>query len=363
LTRRRITIEDVASAAQVSRQTVSRVINRSPRVSGASRERVEAAIAQLGYVPNAAARRMGGARSFTLLAAIERGAAASGEDSRTGRLPLGAMLLAGLDRCAAAGYHLLFEQLDTDPAAALAQLDRALTALSPDGVILTPPLDERGDLRGAVEARGIALEGLEQRVEFGRTVPGIDDGALGEAAAQKLLALGHRQIGFMTGAVDPLRSQRRLAGYRRAMATRRARAHRHFAAEGQLGFDEAARLARSWLVPTIRPTAIIAETEEVALAILEAAREIRLQIPRDLSLVALEERASLARANPPVSALFQPYAPLFAAACDRLIPRQDTQGEAPGDTPDGALDGTPGDTGEALEWIDRQSLARAPRAI
>ncbi len=359
MTSSRITIEDVASAAQVSRQTVSRVINRSPRVASASRERVEAAIAALGYVPNAAARRMGGARSFTLLAVIERGAGTSGAGQRTGRLPLDAMLLAGLDRCGAAGYHLLFEQLDNGGQDGLAQLNRAISALSPDGVILTPPLDERTDLRDAVEGRGVALDVLGERIEFGRASPGIDDGALGEAAAQKLLELGHRQIGFLTGAVDPMRSQRRLAGYRRAMATRRCRAHQHFAASGQLRFDAAAKLARSWLTPTIRPTALIAETEEVALAILGVARELGLEVPRVLSLISLEERASLARAEPPICSVFQPYAALFAAACDRLIARQQ------------AKDITPGKEGEtmtaehapALEWIERQSLAKAPRAI
>ncbi|MEO0872873.1 MAG: LacI family DNA-binding transcriptional regulator, partial [Pseudomonadota bacterium] len=71
---RNTTIEDVAKAAGVSRQTVSRVINRRSNVKDAVRARVEEAIAELGYVPNAAARRMGGARSYLLLAVIERGA-------------------------------------------------------------------------------------------------------------------------------------------------------------------------------------------------------------------------------------------------------------------------------------------------
>lgn len=356
LNRSRITIEDVARAASVSRQTVSRVINRSPRVSEAARERVEAAIAELGYVPNAAARRMGGARSYTLLAVIERGATAAGAGARTGRLPLDGMLLAGLDRCAASGYHLLFEQVERETAASVAQLGRALTALSPDGVILTPPLEERGDLREAIEARGIALECLGERVEFGHTVPGIDDGALGEAATQHLLELGHRQIGFITGSADAQRSERRVAGYRRAMAKKGSRAHRHFTGDGRSGFDQTLGLARSWLVPTIRPTAIIAETEEVAVAILDVARDLNLAVPHDLSLISLEERASLARARPPITALFQPYERLFAEACEKLIAGAD------GREPDPSS-GTKADLNPPHELVERQSVARAPRAV
>ena len=137
---------------------------------------------------------------------FQRGAAGAGAGERAGRLPLDALLLAGLDGCSAAGYHLLFVQLDTAPDDSLAQINRALTALSPDGVILTPPLEERTDLRGAVESRKIALQCLGERVEFGRTVPGIDDAALGEAATQHQLDHGHRQIGYITGSTAPQRS-------------------------------------------------------------------------------------------------------------------------------------------------------------
>ncbi|WP_282073211.1 LacI family DNA-binding transcriptional regulator, partial [Janibacter hoylei] len=62
------TIRDVAAVAGVSHQTVSRVINKSPNVKPALRAKVQAAIDQLGYVPNIAARRMGGNRSYLILA-------------------------------------------------------------------------------------------------------------------------------------------------------------------------------------------------------------------------------------------------------------------------------------------------------
>ncbi|MEM1195734.1 MAG: LacI family DNA-binding transcriptional regulator [Pseudomonadota bacterium] len=352
MTELRLTIEDVANAVGVSRQTVSRVINRRSNVKDSVRERVETVIAELGYVPNTAARRMGGARSYLLLAVIERGAGAAGAGARTGRLPLDAMLLAALDSCAAAGYHILFEQLETDQTSSLAQLNRALTALSPDGVILTPPLEDRADLREAVLTRGIAVECLGERLEFGRAVPGIDDASLGESATRHLINLGHRQIGFVTGSADASRSDRRLSGYRRAMAQAGSRAHRHFAADGRLGFAEAVALAKSWLVPTIRPTAIIAETEEVALAILDVARELQIQIPRELSLLSLEERASLSRANPPISALFHPYERLFRACCEKLIARAN-KSEPPANDEDT----------NAFELIERMSLAKAPRVV
>jgi len=361
LSRKSITIEDVAQAAGVSRQTVSRVINRKTNVREAVRARVEAVIAELGYVPSTAARRMGGARSHLLLAVIERGAATAGAGARTGRLPLDAMLLAGIDACSPAGYHILFEQLETDQAESLARLGRTLTAHSPDGVIFTPPLDARKDLRAAVDKRAIAIEFMGERRDFGRTSPGIDDGALGEAVTRHLITLGHRQIGFIAGCADKQRSKQRIAGYTRMMARHANRAHRHFTADQQLDFADAMALAKSWLVPTIRPTAIIAETEEVALAILDVAAALGISVPQELSLISLEERASLARAKPPIAAMFQPYEVLFKQACERLIARtggangaEETAqgGKSPGDAPP-----------SPFELIERASLAKAPRAV
>ncbi|MEM7688489.1 MAG: LacI family DNA-binding transcriptional regulator [Pseudomonadota bacterium] len=362
MSRVNITIEDVAKAAGVSRQTVSRVINNRTNVAAASRARIEAAIAELGYVPNAAARRMGGARSELILAVIQRGAGAGGAGQRTGRLPLDAMLLAGLDACASTGYRILFDQLETDAASGLTALNRALTALSPDGVILTPPLDERTDLRDAIKGRGIALECLGERVEFGRPAPGLDDGAQGEAATQRLAKLGHRQIAFITGLTDPTRSQRRVAGYHRAMATKGSRAHTHFTAHGQLGFDDARALAKSWLEPTIRPTAIIAETEEVALAVLDVAAQLGVSVPGDLSIIALEDSASLSRSRPPIAALYQPYERLFHESCARLIARAigTDQPQPESASPD---DDDAGDQRAAFKWVERESVTKAPRAV
>lgn len=335
---RGITIEDVASAAGVSRQTVSRVINHSPRVSPEARARVEKAIAELGWVPNAAARRMAGGRSRLLLA-VFAGPPSGGEPA----LPMGHLLLAGTAACSAQGHRLLFEQIapGQSPAAAAAQLAATLGALEPDGAILLPPLDARGPVRTLIESRGIACESLHGA--------GHPPGNPGEATAQHLLALGHRQIGFIAGAGDPARTQHNLAGYRRTLAQKGSRAHRHFVAETAPDLGATLDLARSWLVPTIRPTAIITESAAAALAVLHVARALKLAVPADLSLIALEDDPALAASQPPVAALHEPLAALFAAACERAIAGAAVDGGA-------ALPLT-------LELIERASLARAPRPI
>ncbi len=341
--RQGITIEDVAKAAAVSRQTVSRVINRSPRVSPEARARVEQAIAELGWVPSLAARSMAGGRSRLLLVVFD-----GTPPGREPALPLGDLLLAGTAACSPQGYRLLFEQLapGLSPAAAGAQLAATLGATQPEGAILLPPAERRGPLRELMESRGIACEMLH--------AAGHPPGNPGEAAAQHLLALGHRQIGFIAGARDPARTRDNLSGYRRALAQKGSRAHRHFVAETAPDLAATLELARSWLVPTIRPTAIIAERAETALAVLYVARTLKLAVPGELSLIALEDDPALATCQPPLASLHEPTAALFAAACERLIAQREAPPANPPEPPAMAL---------TLELAERASLARAPRTI
>jgi len=341
----KVTIEDVGKAAGVSRQTVSRVINNASNVSAKAREAVETAIDELGYIPNLAARRMGGSRSYVLLALIERGSAQG--------LPLGEMLASGLDACSAAGYHLMFEQAHAPEGQSGPRIDRqlsaALGAVQPDGVIVLPPLDHSAPLLSALAKRNVTSACLAQRKEFGRTVPGLDEGAFAEAATQRLVDLGHRQVGFVPGKGDEARSHRRIEGYRRILAKVGSRAHRHFVAPPSPDTQALHDLARNWLTPTIRPTAIIAEDAEAALAFAQVARDLKRSVPRDISLLALEDTPALAEVKPAISALHVPFGTLFAKACERLMKTGNAEKNAAAD--------------EAFAFIDRASLSKAPRAV
>ena len=347
-----VTIEDVAAAAGVSRQTVSRVINRQTNVSHDARSRVEQAIATLGYVPSLAARRMGGGRSGVVLAV-----AAHPDESASPDLSVGRMLVAGIAACQAQGYRLMAEMLPSGLSAAQQAdaLNAAISAVQPDGVLLLPPLDTAASLQSALAARAIAAEGLT-----GLPVPPGAQGNRGEVAALHLLALGHRQIGFVADPYDPCGTAQRLAGYRRALAQRGSVAHRHFVAENLPDSAAAADLARSWLVPTIRPTAIITETADLAVVVLRVARSLKLAVPRDLSLVALTDHPVLTRSQPPIAALHRPDAELFAAACTRLIAAVGAGGEPAGD--DLAPESAPPPLLPLLELMSRASMGPAPTA-
>jgi LacI family transcriptional regulator len=339
---RAVTIEEVAKAAAVSRQTVSRVINHSPRVTAQTKARVEHAIAELGYVPGLAARTNGGRRARLLLAMFESSTSGA-------TLPLEDLIPARTGASSDGGYRLFLEPVPPDLAseAATAQFAATLRAVKPDGVVLLPPLDTRADLRAALDARGVAhttLWGDEH-------VPANP----GEAAAQHLLSLRHRQVGFISGPGERLRTEEWLTGYRKVLAQKGSRAHHYFVTTDQPDLPDVLELARAWLMPTIRPTAIITARANAALAVLHVARTLKISVPHDLSLVSLEDDPALARSKPPIAVLHIPVAKLFASACSRLIGLQEAQVEPVGPKED-TLTFT-------LELIERASLARSPRAI
>lgn len=341
---RGVTIEEVATFAAVSKRIATRVLNKNAPVRQADKARVEQVIAQFAYTSKLAGRRNGRERSKLLLAVFQ-----NPEPNSRGGMPMEKVVLAGLAACSMRGYRLLFKPiaqgLSRDKA--VAQLNDTLSSVKPDGVILLPPFDFPSDLRAALDRRGIAQASLRE-----------DDDCIsnaGELAAQHLLALGHRQVGFITGPGEPSSSDHNLAGYRRALVKKGSRAHRHFVAADQPDITSVHNIARAWLLPTIRPTAIITETAQASLAVLHVALSLNIDVPRELSLIALEDNPALAVAYPSVAVLEESLASVFTAACDRLITSIAAEHDREEKHKTALTSG--------LRLVERESLGRAPRAI
>ncbi len=151
---------------------VSRVINNEPNVRPEMRERVQASIDRLGYVPSIAAQRMSGSRSCLILALNDRERTIADWRARQGSDWVDQMLLGGMLKCAEHGYRLIFELVDTHSDHVERELLAAMAALQPDGVILTPP---HSDNRHILEVL------LAQKIPFARI------GSLGEGGGIPLV--------------------------------------------------------------------------------------------------------------------------------------------------------------------------------
>ena len=344
--RQSITIEDVAKAAGVSRQTVSRVLNRKPGVKPGVRERIEEAIAELGYVPNLAARRMGGAKSFLIMAINDRQRTIENWSAGRGNDWVDQMLYGGMLACEQRGYHMLFELVDTEADKAVRQVGAVLSGLQPDGLILTQPHSENQALAALLVERGIpfARIGLPSD-EIPALSIHMDEHGAAKAATEHLVAHGHQRIGLIAGSADYQGSRVREQGYRAAI---NAASLEPRVRSAEYHFDNAAEVARRWLGGPDRPTAIIAENDQMAFAVLHVADELGIEVPEHLSLISFEDTPGVRFSVPPLTAVKQPTAAIIARACEMLI-----------DAAEGK--DVEGDQVIPFELIQRETTGPAPR--
>jgi DNA-binding LacI/PurR family transcriptional regulator len=268
------TLDDVARLAGVSRVTASRVLNGTypNKVSESTRERVRAAVAELNYITNVPARALRSKRSMQFGLLIP--------DLAFSFMP---EVVQGLqDIASKMDYGCLIYLTHDQPQ----QEERSLSTLigrRVDGLIWMPtahPTERTRTLQGTLPTVTILV------TPEGTSVPSvlIDQEEGGYVAAKHLLELGHRRMTYMY--VDHRHWQQRRVGYRRALAEYGiADAPFYYTQVPKMDWHESLIIARQLLKSPTRPTAVIAASDVVALAVLRAARELGLQIPKDLSVV------------------------------------------------------------------------------
>ncbi len=317
--RGKVTIMDVAAAAGVSHQTVSRVINNGPNVSVKAREKVEVAVAKLGYSPSLAARRMGGSKSFLLLALNDRDRTIEGWRLREGIDWIDQMLFGGMLTCAEHGYRLIFELVDTHSDQIERELTSALDALRPDGVILTPPHSDNPQILQVLAREQIPAARIGGFAATGGIVIRMDDRAAAIETVEYLAGLGHRRIAFIAGSPEYALSEQRLGGYHDAVARLGLDADPALVQTGDFSPESGEAAARQLLALPHPPTAIIASGDQMALAALSVAQDQGLVVPDDLSLVSFDGTPIVRMSTPPLTSINQPVAELTARAAKVLV--------------------------------------------
>ena len=321
--RQAVTIKHVAADAEVSLQTVSRVINNEPNVRPSMKERVQASIDRLGYVPSIAAQRMSGSRSYLILAINDRERTIADWQTRQGTDWVDQMLLGGMLKCAEYGYRMIFELVDTHNDHVERELGATIAALQPDGVILTPPHSENPLITGFLAKRKIPF------ARIGSMTPGpgiamtMDDEGSARRATEHLIALGHSRIGFIAGSEEYDLSNWRIDGWRTAMAAA-GLAQDGLCTRGDFSYDSGVIAANKLFDLEQRPTAIIASNDQMTLAALDTANQHGLTVPDDLSLISFDNTPVVRFTEPKLTAIDQPIAATFSKAVELLITNGDT---------------------------------------
>lgn len=317
--RQAVTIKHVAAEAGVSLQTVSRVINNAPNVRPVVQERVNAAVAKLGYVPSLAARRLGGSRSYLILALNDRDRTIEGWQSGEGTDWVDQMLLGGMLKCAEHGYRMIFELVDTHNAHVEREITGALSSLRPDGVILTPPHGDNPIITDLLIRQHIPFARIGSVHDGAGFSISMDDAHAAEVATAHLIGLGHTRVGFITGSDEYALSGVRLEGWRRAMQAAGLDDADELIGRGDFSFESGVAAATRLLSLAEPATAILASNDQMSLAALRVAEGRGLSVPRDLSVISFDNTPVARFGAPPLTAISQPIAAMTARAAELLI--------------------------------------------
>jgi LacI family transcriptional regulator len=307
-----VTILDVAERAGVGVGTVSRVINGAEHVKPATRAKIEVAMRELGFHPNAQARNLKRGVVSTVGFFFTSG-------QRRLSDPFFNVLMAGMaDAASDRNFDLLVASC-RNPADELASLERLIRSNRIGGVIIT-------DTR--VHDQRVAL--LQKHdfpcVAFGRVaarsrVPCIDvDGKHGvERAVRHLFDLGHRRVGFIGLPAHLTCAQDRLAGYRAAFSTAGRDVDEQYIAVGGLSEAEGMAAASRLLSLRARPTAIVACSDVLAFGAMQVIQQSGLRAGKDMALIGFDDIPSAAHTNPPLTTLRQPIYDIGAQLVDILV--------------------------------------------
>jgi LacI family transcriptional regulator len=298
------TIHDVARHLGVSSMTVSRVVNGRDGVKPELRERVLAAIKELGHVPNVAARaaRAGVSRIGVLFS--------NPRSSNLGEFLMGAFSAGGKLGC-----HLVVE-----PTAAHAnEIDavRTVIAAGVDAVILPPPLCD------SMEALELLWRAQIQAISFATAEPRshssavfIDDFEGARSMTRHLIELGHRDIAFVLGNPTHSPSRRREEGFRAAMAEAGLTVPSSRLVQGMFTYRSGMEVGKALLEceRETRPTAIFASNDDMAAGIVAVALGLGIRIPAELSVAGFDDTPIAESIWPALTTIHQPIAEMAASA-------------------------------------------------
>lgn len=296
------TLETVAAHAGVSRATVSRVINHSPKVSVEVREAVEAAIGELGYVPNRAARTLVTRRTDSLAMIVPEPDAFFFAD------PYLTTMVTEVNRSLDATelQLVLVMQGDGNDTPENGRMRRYVTSGHVDGVILVS-VHEANPLPGILIGAGIPAVHGGRPTSSRLILPYVDvDNVLGaRQATEHLLALDRRRVASIAGPADMTAGQDRLEGYRGALAAAGLAPNVR-----QGDFTEASgyRAARALLEADPGLDALFAASDLMARGALRALREAGRRVPDDVAVVGFDDLGVAEACDPPLTSVRQPIA-------------------------------------------------------
>ena len=271
------TLIEVARRAQVSPMTASRVVNGASFVSPALRARVEAAIAETGYMPNTVARNLRSRRTDTIALLLP--------DMTN---PFFTTLANGVETAArAAGISMILANSD-ERAEEEERLVKVILQHQVDGLLLVPADDGSTTVR-LCRDHGVHAVIVDRRpVDSGTDVVRADAEGGAHDLGSLLAALGHRHMAVLTGPESVPTAMDRVAGFRRAVVDD-AGLPEPLVIHGAFRIESGREMATIAMQARPRPSALFAANNFIAIGVLHALEELGLRVPEDVAIVGFDD--------------------------------------------------------------------------
>jgi DNA-binding LacI/PurR family transcriptional regulator len=307
---RRATVHDVAAAAGVSRGTVSRVLNGG-YVSAAARAAIEAAIAEVGYAPNTAARHLVMQRSQAVGFLVLEPHPLLLDDPNIGAIMLGANAV-----LSAANHQMV--NLVVDSARDTERVGRYLSGGFVDGAVIVSARAHDPIIR-VVADLGLPATFVGHPPDLHDNIPfvGIDNVGSARAITERLAATGRQRIGMIAAALDRDSGADRLAGFRQALGPR---FDPELVAKVAL-YDYTSGVEGMRILLEREPLidGVFAASDSVAAGALQVLREAGRAVPDDVGIVGFDDSAWAQRTQPPLSTVHQPAKEIGSRAADLVL--------------------------------------------
>ena len=303
------TVLDVAKRAGVAPITVSRVINNSGYISQATRERVEEAVKELGYVPNTLARGLRSKQTKTLALVVT--------DITN---PYFTLMARGVeDAAGASDYTVIYCNTDESEEKEENYVN-LLAQRQVDGVLLVPSCGNVKTINFLLsnDINVVALDRRVAEVEIDSVRSDSENGAY--QLIKLLIGLGHKRIAMITGPKDVSTSVDRVIGYQRALAEANLNEN-ELVYYGMFNLESGYEFTKLAMTQSPKPTAIFGANNFIAIGIIKALRDLQFDVPGDVSIGAFDDLPESMLVAPFLTFVEQPAYEMGRTATELLLKR------------------------------------------
>ncbi|MEM9402066.1 MAG: LacI family DNA-binding transcriptional regulator [Pseudomonadota bacterium] len=306
---RKATISDVADYAGVSIKTVSRVLNREPRVRESTRERVEQAMQSLRYKPNSPGRMLASSRTYLM------GLIYNDTSSYINRIQSGV-----LEVCRDEHYDLLIHPCQFTAPGLLDELRDLLTMPRVDGLILLPPLSDMPAVKELIKELNASTVTLSSDSESpnANTVRTNDQESMKELT-RYLVRHGHRDFGYVDCHPEHKAMAKRFDGFRDALEEADISINDDWIVRGDNTFSTGIDCGKQLLRRSERPTAVCCANDHMAAGVMKVAHESGLRVPADVSITGYDDDAAASQVWPSLTTIRQPLTQMAEYAAKMLL--------------------------------------------